>query len=75
MKKIIFTGSLMATMILSVGCDTNEENIEIGTWNYINTSDSVEIDTYNGFKLINSKTINNKDRSIRVILDFDKPLK
>ena len=51
------------------------DNIEIYTKQYLNTTDTIHINTFNGFTLINSKRINNKDGSVRVILDFDEPLK
>ena len=76
MKKFLFSILIFST-VLMVGCDdTNEsDNIEIYTKQYLNTTDTIHINTYNGFTLINSKRINNEDGSVRIILDFDKPLK
>lgn len=75
MKKFLFSILIFST-ILTTGCDTNEsDNLEIYTEQYLNTTETVKINTFNGFKLINSKRINNKDGSVRLILDFDKPLK
>ena len=75
MKKVLFSILIFSTVLL-VGCDTDEsDNLKIYTEKYINTTETVKINTFNGFKLINSKRINNKDGSIRIILDFYKPLK
>lgn len=76
MKKFLFSILIFST-VLMVGCDdTNEsDNIEIYTKQYLNTTDTIHINTFNGFTLINSKRINNEDGSVRLILDFDKPLK
>ena len=75
MKRVIF-GILIFSAILTIGCDTNKsDNLEMYTGQYFNTSGTIKINTYNGFKLIHSKRINNKDGSVRMILDFDKPLK
>ena len=75
MKKVLFSILIFSTVLL-VGCNTNEsDNLEIYTEQYLNTTETVKINTFNGLKLINSKRINNKDGSIRIILDFDKPLK
>ena len=75
MKKVLFSILILSTVLL-VGCDTNEsDNLEIYTEQYLNTTETVKINTFNGLKLINLKRINNKDGSVRLILDFDKPLK
>ena len=75
MKRVVFSILIFST-ILTTGCDTSEsDNLEIYTEQYLNTTETVKINTFNGLKLINSKRINNKDGSIRIILDFDKPLK
>ena len=75
MKRVVFSILIFST-ILTTGCDTSEsDNLEIYTEQYLNTTETVKINTFNGFKLIKSKRINNKDGSIRIILDFDKPLK
>ena len=75
MKKVLFSILIFSTVLL-VGCDINEsDNLEIYTEQYLNTTETVKINTFNGLKLINLKRINNKDGSIRIILDFDKPLK
>ena len=75
MKKVLFSILIFSTVLL-VGCSTNErDNLEIYTEQYLNTTETVKINTFNGLKLINSKRINNKDGSVRIILDFDKPLK
>ena len=75
MKKVLFSILTFSTVLL-VGCDTSEsDNLEIYTEKYLNTTETVKISAFNGFKLINSKRINNKDGSVRIILDFDKPLK
>ena len=74
--KIIVLSTLILSTILMTGCDTSEsDNLEIYTEQYLNTTETVKINTFNGLKLINSKRINNKDGSVRIILDFDKPLK
>ena len=75
MKKFLSTILIFSTVLL-VGCDdTNENNdLEIYTKQYLNTTDTIHINTFNGFTLINSKRINNKDGSVRLILDFEKPL-
>ena len=75
MKRVVFSILIFST-ILTTGCDTSEsDNLEIYTEQYLNTTETVKINTFNGLKLINSKRINNKDGSIRIILDFDKPIK
>ena len=75
MKRVVFSILIFSTILIT-GCDTSEsDNLEIYTEQYLNTTETVKINTFNGFKLINSKRINNKDGSIRIILDFDKPLK
>ena len=75
MKKVVFSILILSTVFM-IGCDINEsDNLEIYTEQYLNTTETVKINTFNGLKLINSKRINNKDGSIRIILDFDKPLK
>lgn len=75
MKRVIFSILIFSTILIT-GCDTNEsDNLEIYTEQYLNTTETVKINTFNGFKLINSKRINNKDGSVRLILDFGKPLK
>ena len=75
MKKVLFSILIFST-ILTTGCDTSEsDNLEIYTEQYLNTTETVKINTFKGLKLINSKRINNKDGSIRIILDFDKPIK
>ena len=75
MKAYIFS-ILIFSSVLMVGCDTNEsDNLEIYTEGYLNTTETVKINTFNGLKLINSKRIDNNDGSVRIILDFDKPLK
>ena len=75
MKKFVFSILILSTVFM-IGCDINEsDNLEIYTEQYLNTTETVKINTFNGLKLINSKRINNKDGSIRIILDFDKPLK
>ena len=75
MKKVLFSILIFSTVLL-VGCNANEsDNLEIYTEQYLNTTETVKINTFNGLKLINSKRIDNKDGSIRLILDFDKPLK
>jgi len=75
MKKVMFS-AIIFTTILTTGCDTNDkDNLTITIEHYVDTTETVKINTFNGFKLIKSKRINNKDGSIRIILDFDKPLK
>ena len=75
MKKVLFSILIFSTALF-VGCDTNEsDNLEIYTEQYLNTTETVKINTFNGLKLINSKRINNKDGNVRIILDFDKPIK
>ena len=75
MKKVLFSILIFST-ILTTGCDTSEsDNLEIYTEQYLNTTETIKINTFNGFKLINLKRINNKDGSVRIILDFDKPIK
>ena len=75
MKKVVFSILILSTVFM-IGCDINEsDNLEIYTEQYLNTTETVKINTFNGLKLINSKRIDNKDGSIRIILDFDKPLK
>lgn len=75
-KRSLLFVALLLVPILLTGCDTNDKDITITSDNgwYVNTSESISVTGYNGFKLVNSKLINNKDGSIRVILDFKKPL-
>ena len=75
MKKVVFSILILSTVFM-IGCDINEsDNLEIYTEQYLNTTETVKINTFNGLKLINSKRINNKDGSVRIILDFDTPIK
>lgn len=73
MNKIMIGLVIVGSMFLS-GCDTNDErDIDISsTTHYINTTESVDIKAYNGFRLIGSKSIKNEDGSYQIILDFNK---
>lgn len=70
--KILLIGLIV--MLVVVGCDKNEEkDIEISsTTHYIDTSESVNIKTFNGYRVTNSETIPYLDGSYRVILDFKR---
>lgn len=69
--KIILIGLIV--VLVTVGCDKNEEkDIEISsTTHFVNTSESVDIRTFNGYRVTNSEIIPHLDGSYRVILDFD----
>lgn len=70
--KVLLVGIIV--MVVTVGCDKNEEkDIEISsTTHYVNTSESVNIRTFNGYRVTNSDLIQHLDGSYRMILDFDK---
>ena len=76
MKKIALVFVLCMPLFL-FGCDENDKNnVVISTDNgwYINTSESVDVSAYNGYKLIKSVKVENKDGSIDIALKFDKPI-
>jgi hypothetical protein len=75
MKKILV---ILLISLMLTGCfDSNKNNnVVIGTdggW-YINTSESVGVNSYNGYRLIGSNKVNNPDGSITVVLKFNKPI-
>ena len=71
MKKLLI---MLLAPILLVGCDKgNDKDIDISsTTHYVNTSESVNIRTFNDFRLINSSLSKNKNGEYRLILDFRK---
>lgn len=75
--KRILVGILVSTMFISLlGCDKRKDKeLDIGTNWYINTSDTVTINTFNGNKLVESNVEELEDGKIRVELIFDKPIK
>ena len=75
MRKLLIVLGLSSMMLLT-GCDNNEKNTKISVVNrYVNTTDTIKVNTYNGYELIKSKTKNNKDGSIDILLEIDKPIR
>ena len=59
-----------------VGCDRRDDkNVEVYSENYINTSDTIKINGYNGYKLVGSEIIGNDDGSYTINIKMDKPIK
>jgi len=74
-RTLIILGIVGMTLSL-IGCDTRDnKNIEIMTELYINTSETVKINGYNGYKLVSSEIINNEDGSYSINVKMDKPIK
>ena len=75
MRKVLFI-LLAASSLTLASCDVREDkNIEVYSENYINTSETVKINGYNGYKLISSEIIQNDDGSYNISIKMDKPLK
>ena len=76
-KRLLIGFTVVLLSIGLIGCDNRDtKNLDIYTEGYkINTTESITIRTYNGYKLIDSEIINNNDGSITVILDINKPIK
>ncbi|MGJ0846526.1 hypothetical protein ACR77J_07550 [Tissierella praeacuta] len=73
MKKFLMLIIIINALILT-GCN-NKENISMDTRWYLNTSDTVQVNTYNGYKLIESDMTTNEDETIVITLKFNKPIK
>lgn len=74
MKKLVLLFFVLTTLL--VGCDNNKnDNIEIETRHYMDTSETVNVSSYNKYKLVELDKTNNEDGSITVTLKFDKPIK
>lgn len=72
MRNIIMFFMLIASLML-VGCDSNETDINItSTTQYINTTESVKVSSFNGFRLSDTNTVKNEDGSYTVVLNFVK---
>ena len=75
MKKLLIIMGL-SLLILLTGCDKKDKNLEMYViTRYANTTESIKINTFNGYKLIDSKVKENKDGSIEVVLKANKPIK
>lgn len=76
MKKILVCITLLLCINLVSCGDTREEyNVNIRIDEYLNTSETVTVNGYNGYKLIGSEQTDNEDGSITVILKFNQPIK
>lgn len=76
MKKILI-GFLFITSLFLYGCDSNENDnvtVESDDGFYLNTSESVSVNAYNKYRLIESIRENSEDGSITVTLKFNKVL-
>ena len=74
MKKLLIIMGL-SLLILLTG-DKKDKNLEMYViTRYANTTESIKINTFNGYKLIDSKVKENKDGSIEVVLKANKPIK
>ena len=75
MRKVLFI-LLAASSLTLASCDVREDkNIEVYNENYTNTSETVKINGYNGYKLISSEIIQNDDGSYNISIKMDKPIK
>ena len=76
MKKVLFI-LLVTISIFLVGCDNRDDkNVEVySESHYINTSDTVKINGYNGYKLVKSEIIENEDGSYSINIKMDIPIK
>ena len=74
MKKILLIIFLIIILLTTTGCDKRKnKDIDISsTTHYVDTTESVNIKTFNGFRLSNSELIKNENGSYRVVLDFKK---
>lgn len=74
-KKSLICICILLCSVL-IGCDQNNEyNVKISSSQYINTSETITVNGYNGYKLIESNQVVNEDGSISVSLKFSKPIK
>lgn len=73
MKKIFIGVTLVVLAMTMVGCDENKEtNVEINsTTHYIDTTESIKVKTFNGYRLKNVEKTENTDGSIKIILEID----
>ena len=75
MRKVLFI-LLAASSLTLASCDVREDkNIEVYSEHSINTSATVKINGYNGYKLISSEIIQNDDGSYNISIKMDKPIK
>lgn len=75
MKKVLCILSILISISL-VGCDSREDkNVALYVEKYINTSETVTINSYNGYKLVASEIIQNEDNSYSINIKMDKPIK
>ena len=83
MKKKFICWSILTISVLLTGCnkhkyeklDENKNNIDINsTTRYVNVSESVKVNSFNGYKLIDSDVIKNQNGTITVVLKFNQPI-
>lgn len=73
-KLLIILG--LSSIVLLTGCDSNEENVKLQIeGQYINTTETITLRTYNGYKLVESRIKDNEDDSADTVLKIDKPIK
>lgn len=71
-KLLVFTMCL--TSLLMVGCDENysRDVLVSSTTMHINTTESVSVKTFNGFRLTNYELTEDKNGGYKVVLNFNK---
>lgn len=70
MKYILLSFCLLGL----TGCDTRADRnygISVDS-HYVNTTESINVYTYNGYKLVGSDVVENKDGSVVITLEIDK---
>ena len=74
MKRALLSISLLVCL---VGCDTNKERNYgiIVDGHYVNTTESIHINTYNGYRLVNSDINEMEDGSVVITLTINKVIK
>ena len=85
MKKIVIVLGILTIPFLLTSCksenklnklDENEKDIKIESNSmYLNVSESVKVNSYNGFKLIDSEIVKNQNGTITVVLKFNEAIK
>ena len=85
MKKIVIVLGILTIPFLLTSCksenklnklDENEKDIKIESNSmYLNVSESVNVNSYNGFKLIDSEIVKNQNGTITVVLKFNEAIK
>lgn len=76
MRKLIVL-FLIIMCTLAVGCDTRKDkDVEIYTEShYINTTESISVNAFNGYRLVASEIIKNEDGSYSINIKLDVVIK